>query len=42
MNFSKIIKTAIKYGPIVYPIIKKVLNNKSKTKVTSTPRSPKR
>lgn len=42
MNFSKIIKTAIKYGPIVYPIIKKVLASKSTAKVTSSPRSPKR
>lgn len=29
MKIGKFIKTAIKLAPIVYPIIKKMLNNKS-------------
>lgn len=32
MKLNKVIKTAIKYGPIVYPIIKKVLDNRSASK----------
>lgn len=30
---SKLIRTAIKYGPIVYPIIKKIMNKRKSTQV---------
>ncbi|MEK4701227.1 hypothetical protein MKX47_16930 [Solibacillus sp. FSL R7-0668] len=40
MKLNKVIKTAIKYGPIVYPIIKKVLDNRSASKKTTTTRAP--
>ena len=40
MNFKKIIKTAIKYGPIIYPIIKKFIDSQSTTKATPTRRTP--
>ena len=42
MKLNKVIQTAIKYGPIVYPIIKKILNNRSTGKQTTTTRTPKR
>lgn len=42
MKLNKIIKTAIKYGPIVYPIIKKFVNNRSATKSTTTSSTPKK
>lgn len=35
MRIGKLIRTAIKVAPIVYPIIKKVLNNR-KASTTST------
>lgn len=28
MSLSRILKTAIKFAPIAYPIIRKVMNNK--------------
>ncbi|MBM7700041.1 hypothetical protein [Kurthia huakuii] len=28
MNLKKVISTAVKLAPVVYPIVKKVLNNK--------------
>ena len=40
MKLNKIIKTAIKYGPIVYPIIKKFIESRSSTKATNAPRTP--
>ena len=42
LKLNKVIKTAIKYGPIIYPIIKKVLDKKSTTSPTNTSRTPKR
>lgn len=42
MKLDKVIKTAIKYGPIVYPIIKKFLDSRSTSKQPTTPRTPKR
>ncbi|MEK4627136.1 MAG: hypothetical protein ABS944_10105 [Solibacillus sp.] len=42
MKIKKIIQTAIKYGPILYPIIKKVIDKKSVAKSPSTPRMPRR
>ncbi|MCH7323214.1 hypothetical protein LZ480_15160 [Solibacillus sp. MA9] len=42
MKLNKVIKTAIKYGPIVYPIIKKVLDNRSAPKQPTIPRTPKK
>ena len=42
MKFTKIIKTAIKYGPILYPIIKKLIDNRSATSATTAPRTPKK
>ncbi|MEK4427087.1 hypothetical protein MHI10_18545 [Solibacillus sp. FSL K6-1523] len=32
MKLKKIIKTAIKYAPIVYPIVRKLIDNRSKSK----------
>ncbi|MCG7345723.1 hypothetical protein MHZ92_16535 [Sporosarcina sp. ACRSL] len=32
MNFRRLIKTAIKWAPVVYPIVRKMLANKEKTK----------
>jgi len=34
MNFKKLFSTAVKLAPVVYPIVKKVLNSK---KATSQP-----
>ena len=43
MKLNKLIKTAIKYGPIVYPIIKKMMDNKKSTpQPATTRRTPKR
>lgn len=42
MKLNKLIKTAIKYGPIVYPIIKKMVDKKSMPQPTTTRRTPKR
>ncbi|MER2119348.1 MAG: hypothetical protein ABS935_03715 [Solibacillus sp.] len=43
MKLNKLIKTAIKYGPIVYPIIKKMMDNKKSTpQAATTRRTPKR
>lgn len=42
MKLNKVIKTAIKYGPIVYPIIKKIMNDRSTSKQPTMPRTPKR
>ncbi len=30
MAIGRLVKSAIKYGPIAYPIIRKVLNNRKK------------
>ncbi|MFD1864573.1 hypothetical protein [Planococcus chinensis] len=40
MGIGRIVKTAIKFAPIAYPIIKKVMN-KQKAGTTSTRRTPK-
>ena len=42
MKLNRIIKTAIKYGPIVYPIIKKFIDNRSTAKATTASRTPKK
>lgn len=42
MKLNNLIKTAIKYGPIIYPIVKKMIDKKSGAKPTSAPRTPKR
>lgn len=42
MKLNKVLKTAIKYGPIVYPIVKKILNNRSTSKQPNIPRTPKK
>lgn len=42
MKLNKLIKTAIKYGPIVYPIIKKMIDKKSAPQPATTRRTPKR
>lgn len=42
MKLNKVIKTAIKYGPLFYPIIKKVLDNRSASKQPIPPRTPKK
>ena len=42
MKLNKLIKTAIKYGPIVYPIIKKMVDKKSTPQPKATRRAPKR
>ncbi|WP_318616469.1 hypothetical protein [Sporosarcina sp. YIM B06819] len=33
MNLGKLVKTAIKVAPIVYPIVRKILTNKKSTDV---------
>lgn len=42
MKLNKLIKTAIKYGPIVYQIIKKMMDKKSAPQPATTRRTPKR
>ncbi|MEK3763633.1 hypothetical protein [Solibacillus sp. FSL K6-4121] len=44
MKINKLVKTAIKYGPILYPIIKKMMDKKSSTPqpATATRRATKR
>lgn len=42
MKLNKLIKSAIKYGPIVYPIIKKMMDKKSAPQPAKTRRTPKR
>lgn len=37
MKIGNLVKTAIKYAPVVYPIVKKVLDERKK--VTSKPTS---
>ncbi|MGE7022530.1 hypothetical protein [Solibacillus cecembensis] len=32
MKLKNVIKTAIKYAPIVYPIVKKLIDNRLKSK----------
>lgn len=34
LNVKKIMNLAVKYGPVLYPVIKKVLNNKKKNPTT--------
>ena len=34
MNIGKLVKTAIKLAPIVYPIVRKVMNEKKATSTT--------
>lgn len=36
MKLGNLVKTAIKYGPLVYPIIKKVLDERQKSSLKST------
>lgn len=36
LDLKKIIRTAVKYGPIVYPIVKKIIDRKSTSKAPST------
>lgn len=35
MNLKKVISTAVKLAPVVYPIVKKVLNNKKASQSTN-------
>ena len=43
MKINKLVKTAIKYGPILYPIIKKMMDKKSTPQpATTTRRATKR
>lgn len=35
MNLKKVISTAIKLAPVVYPIVKKVLDNKKASQPTN-------
>ncbi|WP_371514510.1 hypothetical protein [Solibacillus sp. R5-41] len=35
MKLKKLIKTAIKFAPIIYPIVKKIIDNRSKLKATN-------
>ncbi len=37
MRIGRILKSAIKYGPIAYPIIRKVLKNRKQDKTQQTP-----
>ena len=32
MKIGRLIKTAIKWAPVVYPIVRKIIANKEKTK----------
>ena len=32
IKLGTIVKVAVKYGPIIYPIVKKMMDNKSVTK----------
>lgn len=36
LNLNSIIKAAVKYGPIVYPIVKKIIDSRSASKPTAT------
>ncbi len=36
MNLKKVISTAVKLAPVVYPIVKKVLNNKKASQSTNS------
>ncbi|MCH4827460.1 MAG: hypothetical protein N2C11_00630 [Planococcus sp. (in: firmicutes)] len=36
MALGRLLKSAIKYGPIAYPIIRKVLNKRKQGKTTQT------
>lgn len=36
MKIGKIVKVAIKYAPVIYPIVKKMINNKNSTSKTPT------
>ena len=37
MKLGNVVKTAIKYAPVVYPIVKKVLNERKKSIPKPTP-----
>ena len=36
MKLDRIIKTAIKWGPVIYPIVKKLIDSRSSAKPTTT------
>ena len=42
MKINKLVKTAIKFGPILYPIIKKMMDKKSTPQPATTRRATKR
>lgn len=44
MALGRIVKTAVKYGPILYPIVRKAMNKRKAGKAASTTqyRTPKR
>lgn len=37
MAIGRLVKSALKYGPIAYPIIRKVLNKRKQGKTVQTP-----
>lgn len=39
MKIGKIVKAAIKYAPVIYPIVKKMINNKNSTSKIPTPKT---
>lgn len=42
LNLGKIVKAAVKYGPVIYPVVKKIIDSKSTKKPTTrTTRHPK-
>lgn len=41
MKIGNLVKAAVKYGPIIYPIVKKIIDSKS-GKSTTTTRPPTR
>lgn len=36
MKLGNLVKAAVKYGPIIYPIVKKIMDSKSGSKSTTT------
>ncbi|MER2108492.1 MAG: hypothetical protein ABS949_16310 [Solibacillus sp.] len=36
MKLGNLVKAAVKYGPIIYPIVKKIIDSKSASKPTTT------